>query len=66
MLDCVFMAWRCWKRAAEWKNRAETAIKAEERRHHLMIADHYSALAQSAERSMKAALEERFPRMLTA
>jgi hypothetical protein len=31
-----------------------------------MVADHYTELAQSAERSMQAALEERFPRMLTA
>jgi hypothetical protein len=66
MLECVFMARRCWKRAAEWKNRAETAITAEEQRRHLIVADHYSALAQSAEGSMKAALVERFPRMLTA
>jgi hypothetical protein len=66
MLECVFMARRCWKRAAEWKNCAETAVTAEERRRHLMLADHYCALAQSAERSMKAALEERFPHMLTA
>jgi hypothetical protein len=49
MLECVFMAQRCWKRAAEWKNRAETAITAEEQRRHLIVADHYSALAQSAE-----------------
>ena len=66
MLECVFTARRCWKRAAECKNRAETAITAEERRRHLMVAEHFSALAQSAERSMKAALEKRFPRMLTA
>jgi len=66
MLKCVFTARRCWKRAAEWESRAETAITAEERRRHLMVADHYSALAHSAERSMKVALEERFPRMMTA
>jgi hypothetical protein len=66
MLECVFTARRCWNRAAEWKSRAATAITAEERRRHLMVADHYSALARSAERSMKAALEERFPRMMTA
>jgi hypothetical protein len=66
MFECVLTARRCWKRAAEWKSRAETAITAEERRRHRMVADHYSALAQSAERSVKAALEERFPRMMTA
>jgi hypothetical protein len=66
MLECVFMARRCWKRAAEWRNRAETAITAAEQRRYFIVADHYSALAQSAERSMKAALVERFPRMLTA
>jgi hypothetical protein len=66
MLDYVFTTRRCWKRAAEWKSRAETAITAEERRRHLMVAGHYSALAHSAERSMKAALEERFPGMMTA
>ena len=66
MLECVFTARRCWKRAAEWKSRAETAITTEERRRHLMVADHYCALARGAERSMKAALEERFPRMMTA
>jgi len=66
MLECVFTARRCWKRAAECKNRAESALTAEERRRHLMVADHYTELAQSAERSMQAALEERFPRMLTA
>jgi hypothetical protein len=66
MLERVFTARRCWKRAAEWKSRAETAVVAEERRRHLMVADHYTALAQSAERSMKAALKERFPRMMTA
>jgi hypothetical protein len=66
MFECVFTARRCLKRAAEWKNCAETAITAEERRRHLIVADHYSALAHSAERSMKAALEERFPRMMTA
>jgi hypothetical protein len=66
MLECVFTARRCWKRAAEWRDHAETAITADERRRHLRVADHYSALARSAERSMKAVLEERFPRMLTA
>jgi hypothetical protein len=66
MFECVITTRRCWKRAAEWKSRAETAITTEERRRHLMVADHYCALARSAERSMKAALEERFPRMMTA
>jgi hypothetical protein len=66
MFECVFTTRRCWKRAAEWKSRAEAAITAEERRRHLTVADHYTALAQSAERSMKGALEERFPRMMTA
>ena len=66
MLEYVFTARRCSKRAAEWKSLAETAITAEERRRHLTVADHYSALAHSAEQSMKAALEERFPSMITA
>ncbi len=66
MLECVFTARRGSKRAAEWKSRAEIAFTAQERRRHLMVADHHSALAQSAERSMKTALEERFPRMMTA
>jgi hypothetical protein len=66
MLECVFTARRCWKRAAEWESRSATAVTAKERRRHLTVADHYRALAQSTERSMKAALEERFPRMMTA
>jgi ABC-type Fe3+-siderophore transport system permease subunit len=33
---------------------------------HLMVANHYRALAESAERSLHAAWERRFPRMLTA
>jgi hypothetical protein len=66
MFELVFMLRRCRKRAAEWKNRAETAVTAEERYRHLMVAEHYSALAERAERSMKAAWDERFPRMLSA
>ena len=61
MLECVLTARHCWKRAEECKNCAETALTAEGRRRHLMVADHYATLAQSAERSIKAALEERFP-----
>jgi len=66
MFELVFMLRRCRKRAAEWKNHAETAVTPEERCRHLMVAEHYSALADSAERSMKAAWDERFPRMLSA
>jgi hypothetical protein len=66
MLECVLMARRCRKRAAEWKNLAETATTTEERNGHLIVAEHYSALAEAAERSVKATLEERFPRMRTA
>jgi hypothetical protein len=66
MLECVLMARRCRKRAVEWKNLAETATTAEERSGHLIVAEHYSALAEAAERSVKATLEERFPRMRTA
>jgi hypothetical protein len=66
MFECVYMARRCRKRAAEWNNHAETALTAEERCRHLMVAEHYRALAESAERSLNAAWEERFPRMLTA
>jgi hypothetical protein len=66
MFELVFMLRRCRKRAAEWKDRAETAVTAEEQCRHLMIAEHYGALADNAERSMKAAWLERFPRMLSA
>jgi hypothetical protein len=66
MFERVLMVRRCRKRAAEWNNRAEAAITAEERCGHLMVADHYRALAESAERSLHAAWERRFPRMLTA
>jgi hypothetical protein len=66
MFERVYMARRCRKRAAEWNNRAETALTAEERCRQLMVAEHYRALAESAERSLNAAWEERFPRMLTA
>jgi hypothetical protein len=66
MLERVLMARRCRKRAAEWKKLAETAMTAEERSGHLVVAEHYSALAEAAERSVKVTLEERFPRMRTA
>jgi hypothetical protein len=45
----VLMARRCRKRAAEWMKLAETAIMAEERNGHLIVAEHYSALAEAAE-----------------
>ena len=54
------------KRAAEWKNLAETAITAKERANDLIIAEHYNVSAEAAERSVKATLEERFARMRTA
>jgi len=60
------MARRCRKRAAECKNLAETPKTADERSGHLVVAEHYSALAEAAKRSVKATLEERFPRMRTA
>lgn len=66
MFELVFMFCRCRKCADEWKNRAETAVTVEERSRHLMVAEHYSALAANAERSMRAAWDERFPRMRTA
>ena len=66
MLERVLMARRCRKREAEWRNLAETAMTPEERHGHLIVAAHYSALAEAAERSVKATLEERFPRMRTA
>jgi hypothetical protein len=66
MLEGVIMALRCRKCAAEYKNLAETAVTAEERSGHLVVAEHYSALAEAAERSVKATLETRFPRMRTA
>ena len=66
MFDRVLMARRCRKRAAEYKSLAETAMTAEERGGHLIVAEHYNALAEAAERSVKATLEERFPRMRTA
>ena len=61
MLERVLMARRCRKRAAEWKKLAETALTAEEQRDHLIVAEHYNTLAEAAERSVKATLEERFP-----
>ena len=60
IFERVLMAKRCRKRAAEWINLAETAVMAEERRGHLIVAEHYSALAEATERSIKAALEENF------
>jgi hypothetical protein len=66
MFERVLMAQRCRKRAAEWIDRAEAAITADERCRALVVADHYRALAESAERSLHAAWERRFPRMLTA
>jgi hypothetical protein len=66
MFELVFMLRRCRKRAAEWMSRAESAVTAEERYRHLMVAEHYSALADNAERSMKAAWLERFPGMQSA
>jgi hypothetical protein len=66
IFERVLMARRCRKRAAEWKNLAETAMTAEERSGHLIVAEHYSALADAAERSVKDTLEERFPHMRTA
>jgi hypothetical protein len=62
MFELVLMARRCRKRATEWKSRADTAITAEERFRHVVVAEHYSALAESAERSLNAAWDERFPR----
>jgi hypothetical protein len=41
-------------------------MTAEERSGHLIVAEHYSALADAAERSVKDTLEERFPHMRTA
>ena len=66
IFERVLMVRRCRKRAAEWKSLAETAMTAEVRSGHLIVAEHYSALAEAAERSVKATLEERFPRMRTA
>jgi hypothetical protein len=66
IFERVLMAKRCRKRAAESNNLAETAVTAEERSGHLIVAEHYSTLAEATERSIKAALEERFPRMRTA
>lgn len=66
MFERVLMARRCRKRAAEWKCSAATAITAEERSRHLVVAEHYSTLAEAAERSVKATLEDRFPRLRTA
>jgi hypothetical protein len=53
----VLMARRCRKRAAEWLCLAETAHTAAERSRHLIGAEHYSTLADAAERSVK---DERF------
>ena len=61
MLERVLLARRCRKRAAEWKNLAETAMTAAERSGHLIVAEHYNAVAETAERAVKATLEERFP-----
>ena len=61
IFERVLMARRCRKRAAEYKNFADTAMTAEERSGHLIVAEHYSALAEATERSIKAALEEHFP-----
>jgi hypothetical protein len=61
IFERVLMARRCRKRAAECKNLAESATTAAERSGHLIVAEHYSALAETAERAVKAALEERFP-----
>jgi hypothetical protein len=61
MLERVLMARSCRKRAAEWKKLAETAVTNQESVNHLSIAEHYSALAEAAERSVKAELEKRFP-----
>jgi hypothetical protein len=66
MLERVLMARDCRKRAAEWKERAETAMTAEEKRRDLIVAEHYSVLAEAAERSTRVTLEQRFPRMRTA
>jgi hypothetical protein len=66
IFERVLMARRCRKRAAERKNLAETALTAAERSGHLIIAEHYNAVAETAERAVKATLEERFPHMRTA
>jgi hypothetical protein len=65
MLERVLMARRCRRRAAECMSLAETATP-EERNGHLIVAEHYRALADAEERSVKTTLEERFPRMRTA
>jgi hypothetical protein len=36
-------------------------MTAAERSGHLIVAEHYSSLAETAERAVKAALEEHFP-----
>jgi hypothetical protein len=64
IFERVLMARRCRKRAAECKNLAETALTAEERSGHLIVAEHYSAVAEAAERSVKATLEAHFPHRL--
>jgi hypothetical protein len=46
MFERVLMAQRCRKRAAEWNNRAEAAITTDDRCRHLVVADHYRALAE--------------------
>lgn len=61
MFERVLLARRCRKRAAEWKKLAETADTNQESVNHLSIAEHYSVLAEAAERSVKAELEMRFP-----
>jgi hypothetical protein len=66
MFERVYMARLCRKRAAEWNSSADTARTTEERCRHLIVAEHYRVLAESAERSLNAAWAERFPRMLTA
>jgi hypothetical protein len=55
---------------SEARGRVEEASRnchdVEERSGHPVVAEHYNALAEAAERSVKATLEERFPRMRTA
>jgi hypothetical protein len=61
IFERVLMARRCRKRATECWNLAKTAATAAERSGHLVVAKHYSALAETAERAVKGVLEERFP-----
>jgi hypothetical protein len=55
-------------RTGHWalQQKLSEVCAARERNRHLMVAEHYRAVADSTERSMKAAWAERFPRMVSA